>query len=81
MKTKIIASLVAASMMAFAGYASAGDWYVAGSVGSSDFDTGSKASIDGSLVAAGVTGLSSSLDKNDTAYKFQLGYQIGRAHV
>lgn len=75
MKTKILASLVAASMMAFAGSALAGDWYAAGSVGSSSVDV-SKTDLDGQMVSAGFTGVSSSLDKNDTAYKLQLGYQF-----
>ncbi|MBA3903537.1 MAG: hypothetical protein C0522_07685 [Rhodocyclaceae bacterium] len=55
----------------------AGDIYVVGSVGRSSADI-NKNDIDSALVSAGATGVSSSLDKNDTGYKLQLGYQFNQ---
>ncbi len=53
----------------------AGDVYVVGSVGQSSADI-NKGRLDGLLTNAGATGLSSSVDKNDIAYKAQVGYQF-----
>jgi OOP family OmpA-OmpF porin len=55
----------------------AGDFYVVGSVGQSSFDV-DKGRADGLLTAAGYTGVNTSVDKNDTAYKAQVGYQFNQ---
>lgn len=71
-KLVAIAALAVATAPAFAG-----DVYVLGSVGRSTLDL-DKSEIDRDLVAAGAANLSSSLDKSDTAYKLQLGYQFNQ---
>lgn len=53
----------------------AGDVYVLGSVGQSSFSD-DKSTVDDALRSVGVTNLSSSLDKSDTGYKLQVGYQF-----
>lgn len=53
----------------------AGDFYVVGALGRSDFDI-RKSDIDAALNSAGATGISSSFDSYDTAYKVHLGYQF-----
>jgi OmpA-OmpF porin, OOP family len=53
----------------------AGDFYLAAAVGRSDFDI-QKSDIDDALRAVGVTGISSSFEQYDTAYKVQVGYQF-----
>lgn len=70
-KHALIALLVAAAVTP----AYAGSVYVAGSVGRSSADI-SKSDIDNDLISAGATGVSSKLDKDDTAYKAQVGYQF-----
>lgn len=70
-KVALIAATLAASSIAYA------QVYVVGSVGSATFE-GNKSDIDQELVAVGVTGLSSSLDKRDIGYKIQLGYQFNK---
>lgn len=55
----------------------AGNVYVVGSVGLSTFDI-DKNELDNVLTTVGVTGLSSSLDKRDTGYKVQVGYQFNQ---
>lgn len=55
----------------------AGDIYVVGAIGYSNIDT-DKGELDRDLAAAGATGISSSLDKNDVGYKFQVGYQFNK---
>lgn len=54
----------------------AGNWYVMGAVGQSQDKDSNKGRIDASLIAAGVTGLSSTLNDKDTGYKLQLGYRF-----
>lgn len=67
-------SVLAASLCA---PAFAGDMYVLASAGRSSFsDSGDKNTIDSALISLGVTNLSSSLDKSDTGYKLQVGYQF-----
>ncbi len=53
----------------------AGDAYVLGSIGQSSFDL-NKGGLDGVLTTAGLGGISSSLNKTDTGYKAQVGYQF-----
>lgn len=74
MKKLALIAMLAATVAA---PAFAGDFYVVGSVGQATMDL-NKSEIDNSLTSAGVTGLSSSLDKTDTAYKIQLGYQFNQ---
>lgn len=71
MKKLIAIALLSASMAP----AYAGNLYLVGSVGESEFD-GRKSDIDQALTDAGATNVSSSLDKKDTAYKLQVGYQF-----
>ena len=54
----------------------AGDWYGVVSAGQSRIPSDTKSQTDSSLTGLGVTGLSSSMDDNDTGYKFQLGYKF-----
>ena len=72
-KLALITLLVAATATS----AFAGEGYFVASVGQSDADI-SKSSIDQALSSAGVTGISSTLSKTDTAYKLQLGYQFNK---
>ena len=72
-----VAGLISATSLSV--YADSGDlagWYGVGSVGRSSLENSSKNNIDSALTSAGASGLSSSLDKHDTAYKLQLGYQF-----
>ncbi len=75
MKKIIASTLIAASTIVVSPSVFAGDWYMAGSIGQSDFK-GGKSDIDNALTSAGVTGLSSRLDDKDTAYKLQVGYRF-----
>jgi OOP family OmpA-OmpF porin len=73
MKIKALAAiaLLAASVTP----ALAGDIYVLGAIGrSSVYEDNSQ--IDRELVSAGATNVSSSIDRTDTGYKLQLGYQF-----
>lgn len=72
MKKIVLAVLMIAAVPAFAGNA-----YVVGSVGQSSADI-DKGRLDGALTLAGVTGLGSSVNKTDTAYKLQVGYQFNQ---
>lgn len=72
---KIIGAALAAVLVTSSVPALAGEMYWAASVGQSKMDS-SKSSLDNELVAAGATGLASSLDDTDTAYKVQFGYQL-----
>jgi len=72
MKKLAIMVLLAATASASA---FAGDLYVVASIGRSDFDM-QKSDIDDAIRAAGVTGINSSFDQYDTAYKVQVGYQF-----
>jgi len=74
MKKLALVALFAATVAA---PAFAGDVYVVGSVGQSTMDI-NKGELDSALTSAGATGVSSSLDKTDTAYKIQLGYQFNQ---
>lgn len=71
MKLLSIAALVAA----VAAPAFAGDMYVVGSVGQAQFDI-NQSDYNHVLERNGVSVHSSSVDKNDTAYKLQFGYQF-----
>lgn len=53
----------------------AGDLYLLGAVGQSQFDV-ARGTIDKALTRAGARNISSSTDDTDTAYKIQLGYQF-----
>lgn len=55
----------------------AGDVYVVGSIGHSSVDL-DKGAIDNDLTSVGATGVSSTLDKSDTGYKIQIGYQFNQ---
>jgi OOP family OmpA-OmpF porin len=70
-------ALIALLATVAAAPAFAGDVYVVGSVGRSAIDV-NKGDLDNAVTSAGATGLSSSLDKNDTAYKVQIGYQFNQ---
>lgn len=52
--------------------------YVVGSVGSASVKGVNQSDIDQELIDAGVTGLTSSIDKRDTSYQVQLGYQVNK---
>lgn len=73
---KLTHILAASAISLVTAAAFAGDWYVAGSLGQSKVKDTGKSDIDAALVSVGVTGLSSSLDDTDTAYKLQLGYKF-----
>jgi OOP family OmpA-OmpF porin len=79
MKFKINNLLLAGLLLIAAGLASATDssgYYGGLSVGRSRIDANPDA-IDGSLSsAAGLTGLSSSIDRGDTSFKFRFGYDL-----
>lgn len=53
----------------------AGDLYLLGAVGQSQFDV-AQGTIDKALKRAGARNISSSTDDTDTAYKIQVGYQF-----
>lgn len=72
---KGIVALVSVIIAGSASIAQAGDFYVMGAVGRTSLDV-NKGDIDNAVRSAGATALSSSLDKNDTGYKVQLGYQV-----
>lgn len=72
MKKFIFLSIFAASAAA---PALAGDVYVAASVGQSSIDV-NQGRLDGLLRSAGAVAVSSSVNKTDTAYKIQMGYQF-----
>lgn len=74
MKKIALAALIAAASVTSA---FAGEVYVAGSIGQSSFDI-NKGRIDGLLTSAGAAAVSSSLNKTDTAYKIQVGYQFNQ---
>lgn len=69
-KTAIAALFICITLPAVAG-----NFYVVGSAGQSDFDI-NKSPIDSALTSAGATNLSSNTDTKGSAYKLQLGYQI-----
>lgn len=74
-----IKSLVALSALAFAASSAMADgWYAVGSIGQAKIKDIDQAGIDAELIDNGVTGLSSSADKTDTAYKLQAGYQFNK---
>lgn len=60
----------------YVGAATAGNLYALVAVGQSTVDSSLKSDIDGGITALGATGLSSSLGRNDTGVKLQLGYQF-----
>jgi OOP family OmpA-OmpF porin len=68
-KAGLIAVALTASSVACA------QGYVLGSIGRTTVDL-DKGRLDGILTSAGAAALSSSLDKNDTGYKIQVGYQV-----
>lgn len=69
----VLCSLLAAAVSA---HAESG-FYVAGSIGQSQFrDSSSKSDLDDILRSEGFGLSSSSLDKKDTGYKLQVGYQF-----
>lgn len=70
-------ALIAILSATAAAPAFAGDIYVVGSVGQSSMDI-DKGTVDNALTSAGATGVSSSIDKTDTAYKIQLGYRFNQ---
>lgn len=75
-KVLSIRILAAATIFsASVGSALAENMYVVGSIGRSHVKI-DKAEVDNALINAGVTGLSSSVDDTDTAYKLQFGYQF-----
>lgn len=63
------------AFLVMASPAFAGDIYIAGSLGRSNVDL-NQSDLDNAVTSAGATGLSSSLDKHDTGYKAQVGYQF-----
>ena len=73
-----VSVLVAVSSLPARAENGSGDpgWYGVGSVGRSRLDDSSKNNVDSALTTGGVTGLSSSMDDHDTAYKLQLGYKF-----
>lgn len=73
-KITLITSIVAATV---ATPVFAGDVYVVGSIGYSRVDL-DKATVDNDLTSAGATNVNSTLDKNDTGYKIQIGYQFNQ---
>ena len=72
---KLIKTVVTAVLAAATLPAAAGSPYVLGAVGRASFDVGA-GNFDTSLAGAGATGIASSFDDTDTAYKLQLGYQF-----
>lgn len=75
-KIPVVRLLAAVSIVsASVAPALAENMYVAASIGQSKVNI-NKAEIDNALTNAGVTGLSSSIDDTDTAYKLQVGYQF-----
>jgi OOP family OmpA-OmpF porin len=68
-RTGLVAVALAVSSVASA------QGYVVGSIGRTTVDL-DKGRLDGILTSAGAAALSSNLDKNDTGYKIQLGYQF-----
>lgn len=66
-----IATIASATTVAFAGEA-----YVFGAVGASNYTGNGKSEIDAALVGAGATGLRSSMSNSSTGYKAGLGYQF-----
>lgn len=70
--TLSVAVLMACSTSVFAG-----DMYVVGSVGRSTVDI-NKANLDNALADAGLGGISSTLDKDDTGYKLMFGYKFNQ---
>lgn len=75
-----IKSLVALSALAFAASsAMAGDWYAVGAIGQAKVKDFNQADLDAEVLdIAGVAPTSSSVDKTDTAYKLQAGYQFNK---
>ncbi|NJD36136.1 MAG: hypothetical protein FIA96_15125 [Betaproteobacteria bacterium] len=72
-----IKHITAATILSLAmASAFAGDWYVVGSVGQAKAQDSGASDIDRELIAAGVTGLASSVDDTDTGYKLQVGYNF-----
>lgn len=79
MNVKNLIPLMAATALALSASAFAGDWYVTGSIGRSSWHLdGAQTDLDSSLVANGLTGVSSNLKKEGTGYKVQLGYELNR---
>lgn len=81
MRKTVVAVSSAVAMLAVPLAASAGDFYVAGSVGQSDIGLDRQkiqGGLDGILINKGATALSSSssLSNTDTGYKLQLGYRF-----
>lgn len=77
MQTKLFKHVIAIAAIASATTASfAGEVYVFGAVGASNYTGNAKSEIDAALVGAGVTGLQSSLSNSSTGYKAMLGYQF-----
>lgn len=76
MKKAIISLCVAATMATVSGAALADDsgFYVLGAIG--QIRGFSKSTTDASLTAAGATGVVSSANSTDTAFKLQAGYQL-----
>jgi OOP family OmpA-OmpF porin len=74
-----IKSLFALSAFTFAASsAMAGDWYAVGSIGQAKVKDFNQSELDAELRGLGVTGLTSSLDDSDTAFKLHAGYQFNR---
>lgn len=71
---KIAAALLLSTAVAAPAFAADNGFYVLGAVGqTTNF---SKTTTDSDLIALGVTGLVSSANSTDTAYKLQAGYQL-----
>lgn len=70
-------ALIAAFIATATAPAIAGDVYIVGSVGQSTIDS-DKSATDNALTSEGADNLASSLDKTDTAYKIQVGYQFNQ---
>ena len=74
-----IGAIVVSSVLALGSTAALADnFYVLGSVGQSKVKDLHKSDIDSELTGAGATGLQSSIDRTDTAYKLQAGYQFNK---
>lgn len=73
MKKSPLICLLAALLATPAAYAEG--FYVAGALGRASIDL-EKSETDAALTGAGVTGLSSSVDENDTYYGLSLGYAL-----
>lgn len=67
---------VAVLSCGYSGAASAGNLYAGVALGQATVESGQKNNTDSAINSLGATGLSSTLDRNDTGAKLQVGYKL-----